>query len=121
MLNVNFESKTNPKCFWAGHRLNGLLLNVIDGWGTVFNFILKITSWAGLDESGLKLILHLKAHSLIFAKSLLSWEELLVTSWTTEKRDVSFANSLKFDDKRASKIDLFETWSDYFPRRVLTI
>ena len=71
-LNINFESKTNPKCFWAGQRLKGLLLNVIDGWGTVFNFLLKITSWAGLDGSGLKLIFHLKAHSLIFAKSLLS-------------------------------------------------
>ena len=71
-LNINFESKTNPKCFWAGQRPKGSLLNVIDRWGTVFNFLLKINSWAGLDGSGLKLIFHLKAHSLIFAKSLLS-------------------------------------------------
>ena len=33
-LNINFESKTNPKCFWAGQRLKGSLLNVVDGWGT---------------------------------------------------------------------------------------
>ena len=84
-------------------RLKGLLLSVIDGWGTVFNFLLKITSWTGLDGSGLKLIFHLKAYSLIFAKSLLSSEELIVTSWTTEKRDVSSAHSLQFDDKPTSK------------------
>ena len=69
------------------------------GEGTVFNFLLKITSWAGLDWSGLKLIFHSKAHSLIFAKLLLSSEELIVTTWTTEKRNVSSANSLQFDDK----------------------
>ena len=60
--------------------------------------LLKITSWAGLDRSGLKLIFHLKAHSLIFAKSLLSSEELIMTSWTTEKSDILSANSLQFDD-----------------------
>ena len=37
-LKVDFESKTNPKCFWAGQRLKELLLNVIDGWGTGFKF-----------------------------------------------------------------------------------
>ena len=47
-----------------------MLLNAIDGWGTVFNILLKITSWAGLDGS--ELIFHLKAHSLTFAKWFLS-------------------------------------------------
>ena len=84
--------------------LLGLLLNVIDGWGTVFNFLLKITTWPGLDGSGLKLIFHLKAHSLIFAESLLSSEELIVTSWTIEKRDVSSASSLRFDHKLSGKL-----------------
>ena len=60
--------------------------------------LLKITSWAGLDRSGLKPIFHLKAHSLIFAKSLLGSEELIVTSWTTEKSDMLSANSLQSDD-----------------------
>ena len=42
--------------------------------------ILKITFLVCLDGSGLKFIFHLKACSLIFAKSLLSSEELIVTS-----------------------------------------
>ena len=41
----------------------------------------------------------LKAHSLVFAKSIFNSEVLIVTSWTTQKRDVSSANSLQFDDK----------------------
>ena len=28
-LNLNFKSKTNPKCFWARQRLKGLLLNEV--------------------------------------------------------------------------------------------
>ena len=74
-----------------------MLLNVIDGWGTVFNFLLKLTFWAGLDGSELKVIFHLKAHSLIFAMSLLRSEEHTLTSWTTEKGNVPPAKSLEFD------------------------
>ena len=81
-----------------------MLLNVINGWGTVFIFLLKITSWVGLDVSGLKVIFHLKAHSLIFAKLLVGSEELTVTSWTTGKRDISSAKSLQFDDKPSGKL-----------------
>ena len=93
LLKVNFKYKTNIKRFWEGQRLKWLLLNVFDRWGTVFNFLLTITYWAGLVGSGLKLIFHLKAHSLIFAKSLLSSKKFRVTSWTTKKRDVSSAKN----------------------------
>ena len=103
MLKVNFESKTNPKCFWAGQSFKGILLSLADGWGTVFNFLLQITSWASLVGSEIKLTFQLKAHSLIFAKLLLSSEELIVTSWTTKKRDVTSAKNLQFDDKPLDK------------------
>ena len=71
-----FISKANAKCLWTGQSLREFLLNVIDGWETVFNFLLKISYWAGLDGSVLKLIFQLKAHWVIFAKSLLSSKEL---------------------------------------------
>ena len=48
LLKASFESKTNPKGLWVGQRFKGLLLNVIDWWGTFFNFLLNIASWDGL-------------------------------------------------------------------------
>ena len=102
-LNVNFKSKTNPKYFWAEQRFKGLLLTAIDGQGTAFNFLWKIASWAGLDGSGLKLMFQLKSHSVIFAKSLLNSEEIIVTSWTADKKDMLSENSLQFDDKPSGK------------------
>ena len=77
--------KPIPNAFEQDKDLKGLLFNVIDGWRTVFNFLLTITSWAGLVGPGLKLIFYLVTHSLIFAKSLLSSKELIVTPWTTRK------------------------------------
>ena len=45
----------------------------------------------------------IKVHSLIFPQSLLSSEELIVMSRTTEKVDVPSAKSLQFDDKPSGK------------------
>ena len=54
------------------------------------DYVLSWLSWPGL-----KLIFHLKSHSLIFAKSLLSSNELTISKLTTEKNDVSSAKSQK--------------------------
>ena len=97
-MKVNFESKNHSKCFWIGQRLTGLSLThfspvshfytpwkrqelkVFDGWGTAFNFLPKITFWAALVGSGLKLIFHWKAHSLVFALSLLQKKSVLLNT-----------------------------------------
>ena len=56
--------------------------------------LLKITSGACLDGSGLKLIFHWKTHSLISFKSLLRLSVVVSDFLTVEKRGVSSANNL---------------------------
>ena len=62
-----------------------------------------MTSWACLLGSGLKLIFHWKAQSLIFFKSLFSSFTEVVVSCFTEHRDVSSANSFALEDKSPDK------------------
>ena len=57
-------------------------------------FFEKITSFACLVRSGLNDILQLKAQSRIFTKSLFSLETEILALFTTEKGEVSSANSL---------------------------
>ena len=47
--------------------------------------------------------MHCEAISLIFSKSPLSAKELIVTSWTTEKSDRSFAKSFQLYNKPSDK------------------
>ena len=37
--------------FWPVQGIKGLLLDAVNGWGTVFNFLLNITSRAGNSNS----------------------------------------------------------------------
>ena len=79
------------------------LVNIIiaekGGCVTFFNFLLNMTSWACLLRSGLKVIFHWKAQSLIFFRLLFNSIADAFISCTTENREVSLANSLAFDDK----------------------
>ena len=70
---------------------------------TNFSFLEKITSWACLLGSGLKLIFHWKAHCFILERSLLSSKVVITESWITEKREVSSAKSLVLEDKPSAK------------------
>ena len=73
--------------------------NVKGWWQTFFSFLEKITSWACLLGSGLKLIFHWKAHCFILERSLLSSKVVITESWITEKKEVSSAKSLVLEDK----------------------
>ena len=75
-----------------------MLLNERLGRINFLVFPLNITSCACLVKSGLKIIFHSKAQSLITVKSL---RMAAVPNWmslTTEKRDVSSAKSLQVED-----------------------
>ena len=80
-----------------------LLLKHKGGWQTVFSFLKKITSWACLLRSRLKLIFHWQAHCFTLARSLLSSEVIITESWITEKREVSSAKRLVLEDKPSAK------------------
>ena len=70
---------------------------------TNFSFLEKITSWACLLGSGLKLIFHWKAHCFILERSLLSSKVVITETWITEKREISSAKSLVLEDKPSDK------------------
>ena len=55
---VNFESNKIPKCFSDFHYETLALLKTKGRCDTFFNFLLKITLFASLLGSGLKLFLH---------------------------------------------------------------
>ena len=59
-----------------------------------FFFFEKITSFACLAGSGLSDIFQLKAQSRIFTQPFFSLEAETLALFTTEKREVSSANSL---------------------------
>ena len=80
-----------------------LLLNIKSGWLGFLILGEKITSWACLEGSGLKPIFHWYGQLLIFNKSLFKTFADEVISQTTEKREVSSAKSLGFDDNLVDK------------------
>ena len=89
LSNVNLLSKVNPKCFCNYAWETILLLKRIRGGQTFFSFLEKITSWACMLGSGLKLMFHWKARSFILDRSLLSCKVVTTESWATGKRKVS--------------------------------
>ena len=99
----NLSSINIPRCFCIEVELTGILLKDTHGWDDfeietsvrwLHFFLLNIISCAYLLGSGLKLIFHWKAQSLMNFKSLvLSLAEVL-TSWATENKKVSSANNL---------------------------
>ena len=104
---VNFESNKTPKCFWDLHDETLALLKTKGGCDTFFNFLLKMTSWACLLRSGLKLIFHWKTQSLIFFKLLFSSFAEVVMSCVKEKRDVSSANNFALEDRSPEKLFMY--------------
>ena len=85
--NGNLLFNINPKCFCDDARTTLLLLKRKGGWQNFSSFLEKITFWACLLRSGLKLIFHWQAHCFILEKSLLSSKEVVITeSWITEKK-----------------------------------
>ena len=95
---VSWTSNVNPRCFWDILFFKGMSLNERQGWSSFLVFLLNITSCACLVKSGLKIIFHWKAQLLITVRSLRKVAALDWMSLTTEKRDVSSAKSLQFED-----------------------
>ena len=77
------------------------------GCDTFFNFLLKMTSWACLLRSRLKLIFHWKTQSLIFFKLLFSSFAEVVMSCVKEKKDVSSANNFALEDRSPEKLFMY--------------
>ena len=63
----------------------------------------KITSWACLERSGLKLIFYWYAKLLIFSRSLFRVLADKFVSQTTENREASSAKSPGYDDSSFDK------------------
>ena len=95
----NRLSRIIPRCFWAVACIT-LLLNTTRGCNIGLDVWLKLTSYACFIGSGLKLILHWKAHLFIFAKSFIV--EVLL-SWIRENKNILSANSLAFEDNLSDK------------------
>ena len=68
--NFNLTSKITPRCVWELTWETLLLLKSKGGCITFFAFLLNVISWACLLRSGLRVIFHWKAQSLIFFRSL---------------------------------------------------
>ena len=94
----SFSSKNKSRCFWYGVCIAWLLLKIITGWLDFLILQEKITFWACLEESGLKLIFHWYPQFLFFSRLLFKMLADKFVSWTTKNRKVSFAISLGFDD-----------------------
>ena len=97
MLKSNFESRTTPNCFWWGHVVIILLLNVTGGYVHVFDFREKITLFASVFGSRLNCIFHWYAQFLTISKSefRIFWEFLV--SMIFEKSELSSAKILHID------------------------
>ena len=100
--NVNLKSNMTPRRFWEKVWETLSLLKTKSGWVGLFYLRLKISSWACLLWSGLKLIFYRKAQSVTFFKSSFNSFVEMFTSWTTENNDVSaisFVLDVQFSDK----------------------
>ena len=94
--NVNLKSNVTTRCFWEKVWETLLLLfKTKSEWVDLFDWWLKMTSWACLLESGLKLIFHWKAQSSTYFKSSFNSLAEVFTSWTTDNNDVSSAKSFR--------------------------
>ena len=99
----NLVSRCIPKCFWEGDCFTRLWLKYIEPLFRFWGFLGNITSWACLFGWGLKFNFHCIALSLILLRSLFKLFADVFTSWTTEKRKVSFVNSLTFFIKSSER------------------
>ena len=95
----NFVSNVKPRCFWNKLFLNGILLNKRVGWSNFLIFLLNISCCACLLRSGLKIIFHWKSQLVIEFRSFLKVVALVRMIFITEKRHVSSAKSLSFEER----------------------
>ena len=99
----SLTSNVNPRCAWDILFFKGMSLNERKEWSTFLVSILNITSCACSVKSGLKIIFYWKAQLLTAVRSLRKVATLDWLSLTTEKRDVSSAKSLQFEDNPFDK------------------
>ena len=94
-------SENIPKCFWVSDWVTTLLLKIKEGWDDFWILPEKITCWACLLGSGLKLIFDWKAQLLILFKSSFKFFANKSLSNITEKRNLLsvFSDKTKFSDK----------------------
>ena len=97
------SSRCISKCFWGDICWTVELLNKRGGWYILSILREKITSWACLDESGLKDIFHLLAQRLTLSRSLFSFYEVLIGSRTTENIEVSSVKSFTLGSSLSDK------------------
>ena len=102
-LKSNLVSNIIPRCLWVDDDLTKLSLKYNGGWPILLFFLLKITSSACFLRSGLNLIFHWKALSLIFIKSQYRSFAVEFIFWTTENREVSSASHCGFEVKPSDK------------------
>ena len=93
--------KNIPKSFWVNYRVIILLSKINESWDDFWILWEKITSWACLLGSRLKLIFHCKPQLFAMFKS--SFKFFADLSNITEKRDVSSANILAFEPRFTEK------------------
>ena len=98
LTKFSLTSNVNPRCFWDILFFKGISLNKRQEWSSLLAFLRNISSCACLVKSGLKIIFHWKSQLLITVRSLSKVAVLDWMSLTTEKRDVSSAKSLQFED-----------------------
>ena len=89
----SFLSSCILKC-WKFVWATGKLFKAKGGWNAKVDLLReKITSWACLEISGLKLIFHWKTHFVILVKSLFKSFVALSILCTVASNEVSSANS----------------------------
>ena len=96
-------SKTQVFLWW--NLLNGLLLKKIGRCTTFLVLRVKVTSYACLERSRLKLIFHWKAHSFISSKSAEScFAAAFFGSLIIVNKEVSSAKSFGFKDFQSDRL-----------------
>ena len=112
---LNLSSSNIPRCLCIKVELTGILLKYTLGWNDFIFSLLNIISCACLPGPWLKLIFHWKFQLLINFRSLLISLAEVLTSWTTENKEVSSANKLhssfgkSLTNKRGPRMELCDT------------
>ena len=94
----NLTSIVNPRCFWDILFFIRMLFDERQEWSNFIVFLLNITSYTCLVKSGLNAIFDWKSQLLITVRSLRKVAVVNLVSLTTEKRDLSSAKSLLFEN-----------------------
>ena len=120
---VNLESRITPRCFRNVFKITAIFLEMIGEWFTFFVFLLKLTCWAWLLGSRIKLIFHGKAQFLITEKLSINSVPEVFLPWITENSDVSSAHILALEERAFDKSSMsqvngpkIESWETHAVR-----